>query len=407
MNTKESYFQWANMELFSEITGKITGKSYRMRDYTYGVLVPDVDHPLSAVSVSNNSLSIDVWKGCSWQCSYCHAQGTLQDISDNGKMPKKPERRNKFSISEIVDALIEHPFFIPDVSIISIGTASTEPFAPGIVEESTFEIMNTFVQRGLRNPFWIITKGGIPQNRKLDFARIVNKSKAVIVSLCWADSLSTVEPVRNNRFIRAEEAKEAGVHVMWYMRPIVKEWNGDSQRIEMMISWVKKHYGDIVDMIVPGGFRWTEGIEYGLTEIYGISMPDIVKNDNVKDLDLEIWDIIFNLGKMYFPNTPIYRRSSCSLTKILGVESIVSVQTLDRHSCENSICPFNQRRICADARMFLKKKSDIQKIFDQLGIPAKVVSFDSHTGEIVSSPSINTFSYTIRQTILKHITAEG
>jgi hypothetical protein len=98
-------------------------------------------------------------------------------------MPRRPKRRNSFSVDQILDELVKHPFFIADETIISIGTASTEPFAPGPVTESTFEIMNAFIRRGLRNPFWIVTKGGVPKGIKLDFARISNVTRGLMLSM--------------------------------------------------------------------------------------------------------------------------------------------------------------------------------------------------------------------------------
>lgn len=121
---------------------------------------------------------------------------------------------------------MEHPFFLRDETIISIGTASTEPFAPGPALESTFALMDAFIQRGLHNPFWIVTKGGVPKGRKLDFARIAKATKGLMISLCWASNPAHIEPMRNNRFLNTEEAKEAGATLAWYLRPLTPEWSG-------------------------------------------------------------------------------------------------------------------------------------------------------------------------------------
>jgi hypothetical protein len=77
--------------------------------------------------------------------------------------------------------------------------------------------MNAFIRRGLRNPFWIVTKGGVPKGIKLDFARISNVTRGLMLSLCWADNPDTIEPAHNNRFLNAAEAKEAGATIAWYM----------------------------------------------------------------------------------------------------------------------------------------------------------------------------------------------
>lgn len=405
MNSKQEYFAAVNSEPLVQIRGMTTGQEFSLREYTYGALVPDKNHPLSSVSVSNSSLSIDLWVGCAWQCRYCHVQGTHQDLAEQGTMPRRPRRRNSFTIDQIIDELVKHPFFVADETIISIGTASTEPFAPAITD-NTFEIMNAFVDRGLRNPFWIVSKGGVPKGRKLDFARITNATRGLMLSLCWADNPDTIEPVRNNRFLNAEEAKEAGAIIAWYMRPIVPEWSGGRDRIEMMMLWVKKHYGNVIDMIVPGGLRWTEGIENGLVEIHKLPMPDIPRDDNLKSLPQELVDSIFSLSGEHFPGIPVYLKSSCALTHMLKIPSITSVQVFARQECESSRCPLGQRRVCTKGSVYGMTIEKAQAILDQLGIPAHVVSWDMQRG-LVTHPDMSKFTYAVRQTVFKHLATGG
>ena len=406
MSSKQEYFVAVNSEPLVTIKGRTTGQEFALREYTYGALVPDNQHPLSSVSVSNSSLSIDLWIGCAWQCRYCHVQGTYQDLSEQGVMPRRPKRRNSFSVDQILDELVKHPFFIADETIISIGTASTEPFAPGPVTESTFEIMNAFIRRGLRNPFWIVTKGGVPKGRKLDFARISNVTRGLMLSLCWADNPDTIEPAHNNRFLNAAEAKEAGATIAWYMRPIVPEWSGNRDRIEMMMLWVKKYYSGVIDMIVPGGLRWTEGIENGLVEIHNLPMPSIPRDDNVKSLPQELVDAIFSLSAEHFPGIPVYLKSSCALTRMLKLPSITSVQVFARQECESSHCPLAQRQICAQGAVYAMTTERAQSVLDELGIPALVVSWDAHRG-LVTRPEMSNFSYAVRQTVFKHLARGG
>jgi len=333
-------------------------------------------------------------------------QGTYQDLVEHGTMPRKPQRRNSFTVDQIIDELIKHPFFIASETVISIGTASTEPFAPGQVTESTFEIMESFVRRGLKNPFWIVTKGGIPKGRKLDLARITRATRGLMISICWADNPDTIEPIRNNRFLNAEEAKEAGVTIAWYMRPIVSEWSGNPDRIEMMMLWVKKHYGNIIDMIVPGGLRWTEGIENGLVEIHKLPMPEIPRDDNVKSLPKDLVTTILSLSEDHFHGVPVYLKSSCALTKMLGLPSITSVQIFAREECESSHCPLAQRQICAQKSSRSMTAEHAQTILDNLGISAHVVRWDQNHG-LVTRPDMSTFTYAIRQTVFKHLAKGG
>jgi DNA repair photolyase len=403
--TSLTEFHQANTESFVEVNGVTSGRKFSVRKHTYGVLVPDKEHPLSCVSVSNSSISIDLWIGCALQCSYCHVQGTAEDLADNGKMPFTPIKRTRFTVDEVVDALIVHPFFVADDTVISIGTASTEPFASNEVTESTFQIMDAFVKRGLRNPIWIVTKGGIPRGRKQDLARISGRIKGVMISLCWADNPKSIEPSQNNRFLRCDEAKEAGATIAWYMRPIVPEWSGTLEKVEMMMLWVKYRYGAYIDAIVPGGLRWTEGVENGLVEIHRLSMPNIPRDDNLKDLPDDLWNTVLRLGNQYFPGVPIFRRSSCALTHMLKVASITSVQDIAMNDCAESTCLVRQRRLCGEQSLSKLSIGDVQDVLDSLRMPLRVLSWEPP--KLKTEPSLTSCTYAIRQTVSKALAAKG
>ncbi|QQS22549.1 hypothetical protein IPM19_02860 [bacterium] len=223
-----------------------------------------------------------------------------------------------------------------------------------------------------------------------------------MLSLCWADNPNTIEPARNNRFLNAEEAKEAGATIAWYMRPIVPEWSGNRNRIEMMMLWAKKHYGNVIDMIIPGGLRWTEGIENGLVGIHKLPMPNIPRDDNVKMLPQDLIDFTFSLSAEHFPGIPVYLKSSCALTRMLKIPSITSVHAFAKHECEESRCPIAQRQICANGAAYSMSTERAQAILDDLGIPAHVLSWDINHG-LVTYPEMNKFTYAVRQTIFKHL----
>lgn len=400
---KTEYVEAANTELVTQVTGKNSQKSFSVREFTYGVLVPDEDHPLSCVSVANSSLSVDLWIGCKWQCAYCQVQGSKQDLADNGAMPSEPRKRTRFSVGEIVESLLQHPFFVKDETVISIGTASTEPFASGQVQQSTFDLMEAFIKKRLRNPFWIVTKSGIPKGRKQEFARIVKETKGLMVSLCWADNPRHIEPIKNNRFLNIEEAKEAGVTLSWYMRPLTPEWSGTSEQIEMMMLWVKEHYASYLSAIVPGGLRWTEGIEYGLTEVHQKPFPAMLKKDNEKDLPQDLAETIIKLARSHLPSIPLYFKSSCAITHMLKRPSISSVQILSRYECEMSSCPLDQRHRCGGGSICSKTKQDVQNTIDAFGIPTRVIGWSPQNAELVTEPPLDSFTYALRQAVINNL----
>ena len=397
METKKA-FNFACGENIVSHNGIRTGHPYVFREFTYGVLVPSHDHPLVNVSVANSSLSIDLWRGCSFQCRYCHVQDSFLDVGVDGKMPSRLLPRSRFSVSEILNALGEHPFFVKDQTVLSIGTASTEPFASQAIE-STFELMEEIVKRGWSNPIWIVTKAGFPK-KKGERLAIITKQNKVMVSFCWADNPTTIEPARNDRFANIKEVKQAGATCAWYMRPMTKDWGADEDHIQKMMNWViEQKYDLFLDMIVPGGLRWTPGIEYGLVEVHGLPMPEIAHDDNQKDLPEEIWEAIERKAQDMFPNIPVFRKSSCALSHMLGIPEIRSVYASDLHSCTRSSCSDTQRAICSAQPVNQWTKDSLQELFNQLSIPAFVQNV---SGSIVDSiPHLEKFGNTITTTVKK------
>lgn len=396
-------FKYASTESIESVISEYSGNTYKFRRFTYGVLVPDMNHPLVNVSIANSSLSIDIWKGCSLQCAYCHVQDSYMDINEDGKMPTRIVPRSQFTIEEILNALEKHPYFVIHETILSIGTASTEPFAAK-AKESTFLIMEDIIRRKWQNPIWIVTKAGFPKDMGTRLKKITKTNK-VMLSFCWAANPNEIEPAKNDRFANIKEAHDAGATCAWYMRPLAKDWGASPAHIECMMQWViLKGYNRYIHIIIAGGLRWTHGIEYGLVEVHKLKMPDIAKKDNEKDLDENIWQAIFNKSNVLFPNTPIYRKSSCALTYMISKPDIKATYNKDRFACLNSLCPKNQRGICDTKPVEKWSLEKAQELFNRLSIPCIIMNIEN--GEFVTKPVLDSFGTTINN-FLQRIIAFG
>lgn len=378
-------------------------KNYYLNDKPFGVLTQDENSPLFSVSVSNSSLSIDIWSGCAYACKYCHVQGIYTYIKEDGKMKKNPVLNTKYTIEEIVDSLIKHPFFEKDKTIISICTSSTEPFATKKVTDSTIEIMETFVKKNLKNPFWIVTKAGIPKNIVSNLEKIALNGNKIMLSMCWAGNPKEIEPARTERLKNIDLVKNIdNIYVSWYLRPLVKEWGANSNNLEKMFKYVKDNYDGYIDMIVPGGMRWTSGIEYALTEINHIKMPNLIKDDNKKTLDDEIVDTINQLAKKYFKDIPVFYNSSCALSYMLNKSSITLVNNFKEKNCLCSNCPKHLRELC-NKNMVIKDLNGLNKNLLNMGIDINFTKIDLKNHEIISEPSMDSFGYAIKQIIIRSI----
>lgn len=388
----------ANQEEFVTVPGPRTGKEYQMREFTYGVLDPDPHSPLSCVSVANSSLSIDLWKGCAWKCSYCHVQGGLQDLDPQTlRMPTRPEKRSEFSLEQVVESLVEHPFFEDGKSVISIGTASTEPFARGPVSESTFGIMEKFVKDGHTNPFWIVTKAGFPREYEERLKAIVDNGNNVMISICWANNPQEVEPVQTNRFRNIDALERAGATISWYLRPLAEGWSTEPEHLRATFEYAAEK-GKGIDMIIPGGLRWTEGIEYGVQELRDQVLPNIPKDDNVKDLSDDTWALIHELSEKYFPGIPVLHKSSCGIANMLAAPNHNLVQFQNRATCTSSSCPAAQRKVCESYQ--IPTASDVQHRLARVGLDGIVVdAVNEATGEVHTTPPVQELTFALRHMI--------
>lgn len=390
-------------ELKKDNTCEIEGKKriYSLNKHTYGIISMDKENPLYCASISDNGISIDLWTGCTWGCRYCHAQGIYDDIKDMGKQRVTPIRRNNASIKDIVKELVNSNVFKKDKTIISIGTASTEPLGNAIVTRSTIDIINEFIDLGCKNPFWIITKAGIPDEFIASLDKVKNNDNKIIISVCWAGNPAEIEPVQNNRFKNIEKIADIeNIHILWYLRPIVSEWGGNEENIKHLFEYVSRNYGRYIDCIVPGGLRWTEGIEYALVELHKQKLPYLIKDDNKKTLDSKIVEVIKKYSLKYFPNVPLFFNSSCALSYILNRNNIVMKNIYSKENCNKSICPNKQRKNCKitvnNEQLELIEKSLIEK-----GIKIKIKKVNNEN--IFTEPSLMEFNYSIKQIILREV----
>lgn len=330
----------------------VEGKTYYLLPNTFATMSKDENNPLFCVSVANNSFSIDPWKGCPMNCAYCHVQGCYADLQ-NWTNCYAPQRRSRFSDDEIVEALVHHEWFIPHKSVISIGTSSTEPFLEHDMICSTLAIMKAFTDRGLRNPFWIVTKVGFPDESYEEYFReILAAGNQIIISVCWSNNPSHIERYNGNRFRNLPLAKNLGIKINWYMRPLCDEWNTSEENLKFLFGTVEK-YAPYIDNIAPGGLRWTEGVEFGIWAVHDLPMPVLTKTDNIKTLSDDSISRISELCTQLLPDKPVYFKSSCALANVLNIPNYNLVDIFTPIYCALSVCPDEQRKLCSERKLHL------------------------------------------------------
>lgn len=172
----------------------------------------------------------------------------------------------------------------------------------------------------------------------------------------------------------------------------------------MMLPVKESPYASLISAIVPGGLRWSEGIENAVTEVRGLADPGIeVLDDNAKgDLSHELAQDILSLAEEYFPELPVYFKSSCALTHMLEVASISSVQVFSERECVASICPTAQCERCVLGRIHSMSLDEAQAVLDRFNVPARASGWDE-SGMLLIEPGLDTFTYALRQVVINNL----
>lgn len=174
-----------------------------------------------------------------------------------------------------------------------------------------------------------------------------------------------------------EKLEDTGVTVSWYLRPLVAEWGANKKHIEQMMKIISSNYGEYIDMIVPGGLRWTEGIEFGLKYIRGLKMPNLIREHNKKTLSSELVDDIIELCQKYFPNKPVYFHSSCAISHMLNRNNVALLNLYDETTCNKSICSNRCKNMCRNLKFNDKLLKECEEKLINSGIKINLKKVDS------------------------------
>ena len=295
---------------------------HRLLKESYGALSQDERDPLSRVSVANSSFSCDPFRGCPLRCAYCTVTSVARDVdcsrADSGFPFSHRSRPDLlFPGRQLAEALMTHPAFIPDKSIVSIGTASTEAFLPH-VERHTWGIMRAFLKAGLKNPFWIVMKSGVREGLADRWAVRINKLVAhgnpVVLSVSYSGCPPEIEPYQGDRFRGIRKLKAAGARISLHLRPVLAGINDSRSCLERALDAGL----DVIENVCAGGLRRDLGVEIAWTHINGLD-PNWLPQDRQKFLPDGYLERVQQHLADRNVSIPVFLRSSEALSHLLGV----------------------------------------------------------------------------------------
>ena len=305
-----------------------------------GALSQDSGDPLSRVCVANSCFSLEPVRGCPLACAYCIAGNDCRNLVIDEKdydkninevdtkkiIPRRPEVI--FPGEVLAEAMVDHPGFIKNKSIVSVAIGSSEAFLPG-VEQETWAVMKYMADNGFANPFWLAVKYGI--NDELlpkwqeRFGYLKKKGIKVLISVSESSAPEWLEPYQENRFRNLSAVAKLGVHISLHLRPIIR---GITDSEEALSASLDKSLG-VVESVCVGGLRVDPGIVLLWKHINDRDpelLPNFAKTEKglppKKDLPDGIVEKVHELIKRKGYDIPVYIRSSNALSLAFGIPDV-------------------------------------------------------------------------------------
>ena len=301
-----------------------------------GALSQNPYNPLSRVCVANSCISLEPVRGCPLSCIYCIAGNDCRNLvlspDEYGKFyrllkassifPKKPEVL--FHGDVLVDAMIQHPGFLPNKTIVSIVAGFSEAFLP-VVERETWSIFRELIKNKLHNPVWIVTKFGIPQQLvsvwEMKFKEIIKSGIPVVISITDTNAPAWLEPYQGDRFRNYRKLKNTGVYFSHHLRPIIGGVNDSEESLRIALT----RSLDFVKSVCVGGLRIDPAIQlkwkYAKSKLkIDNNYKNLMTGNPVgKQMPPEVFDTVKRLVKELGHETPVFLRSSQMLSEALNI----------------------------------------------------------------------------------------
>jgi DNA repair photolyase len=285
-------------------------------------------HVGEAVEHTTSWLTINPTIGCPLGCVYCfRTRWGAQDIPRTMAEP-----------AQLVNALVSHPEFRPNITPVAINVSSTDAFLPS-VRDTTLACVDNLEARGLRNIVGLITKSEIlPQHiQRLTALRYVRP----IVFVSYALIPHHIEPVPLEPRVRTmRRLKTAGVPVVLYYRPIVRGWNDSPETMEAIL----RMGGAMADAIAYGGLRLSPEIRHEMTK-HKVEIPRESTDFQDKELDTDIQHRLHKMHEQLGISIPLYKHTSCAVSFLFKMTNYNGLAANPERNCTPS-CPRAQQQLC-------------------------------------------------------------
>lgn len=377
-------FTWPSPEPLIE--ENVLGTNISLMKEKFGALSQDEDI-YSRICIGNSVISLEPYKGCPLGCAYCMANNdirSLNNYSSNSDVEnvilKKPQKI--YDSLELLDALIGHPAFIKDKTIIGFCTGSTEVFLPE-VGDNVWYAMKQMVDLNLKNPIWLVVKSFWETERNKwikRFEYLIRHGIKVIISITDSGMPKDIEPYQiENRFEPFTCLAKTGVILSHHLRPILPK-KTDIRKIEKCLDLSK----DIVKSVCVGGLR----IDPGMKLFWDKNGDyEYIPGNQEKVIDYRIIQIVSNMAKKN--GLPVFIHSSEMISYHLGIPDYNLYQYRKNTDCFLDLGELKIKNIER------KNSKKIQNLLKEIAgsIRLQDLEFDSLQGKIYLNQSLKYQEY--------------
>ena len=316
---------------------------------------------LNIISYRKSGLSLNHIIGCTLDCAYC-----VRHFFGNFEM-KEPHLL--CTDEDAVYQLINHTFFIPNVTPVQIFNRATDPFLPS-VRKHTHNVLKRLDAHGLRNHVLVITRAKVTKEDVEKLEQLENIKVSILVTYSGIVN-EKIEPIAKNgttiNSIRTIAKNKKKTKLILYWRPIVIGWNDDFQSFSRVFQ-VAQH----VDAIVyTGYYHRPENFAYLKSIGINVSYGDFARR---KFFPKELEERIFEGYNKSGLTVPLFRKTSC------GVTYVHNVSDYNGHWGVNElcdICPQAQKDLC-NKEYKAPKNEDFQKLLDTYHYETPFLIEDGH-----------------------------
>src|SRR6266508_4449396 len=283
------------------------------------------------VEYRKSGLSLNHVQGCPLDCAYCirHTYGVWDMRQPRALMDD----------ASAVRALVEHPYFQPDVTPIQLFNRATDPMLPR-VKNHLFAVLADLDARGLRNHVLVITRYRMSAQDCERLNELVNVKLTLLFTYSGIDD-KRIEPYPSHvaaNSLRLASALAGRYRTILYWRPLVPGLNDTPRHLWDAVELSKVAHATVFTGLFYRGEIAAYYKANGLPEPY----DDTARRKIVPEtLEQRVLGAFAHGG-----GGPLFRKTSCAVSYAFELPDYNGHYGI-RELCD--ICPVTQLSRCAAA----------------------------------------------------------